>query len=308
MIDPTQALEERQLPSRVRGDRRPGRRCRTRRMRAISRGPMWRSSARPLTRVSDRPARASPRARSARRAARRDPTSRRGSTRSRSCGSWTTATRRAARRPRADAAGDRRDGQRGLAAGAIPIVLGGDHAIAEPDVRACALGAGPVGLVHFDTHTDTGTEVFGVGESHGTPMYRLVEAGLVAPSRYVQIGLRGYWPGEEEFAWQAERGITSLFMHDVRERGIPRWWRKRSSASGRGRVPDGGHRRARPGLRAGHRHARARRDVAARAAAGVPRGGRRGRAVGADVVEVIPTMSARPTSPRWPPSGSCARC
>src|SRR5439155_6635967 len=42
----------------------------------------------------------------------------------------------------------------------------------------------------------------------------------VDPSRYVQIGLRGYWPGEEVFAWQAERGITSFFMQDVRARGI----------------------------------------------------------------------------------------
>jgi agmatinase len=107
-----------------------------------------------------------------------------------------------------------------LAAGAIPIVLGGDHSIAEPDIRACAAVHGPVGLVHFDTHADTGTEVFGVEVSHGTPMYRLVEAGHVDPARYVQVGLRGYWPGEREFAWQAERGITSFFMHDVRRLGL----------------------------------------------------------------------------------------
>jgi agmatinase len=107
-----------------------------------------------------------------------------------------------------------------LAAGAIPIVLGGDHSIAEPDIRACAEVHGPVGLVHFDTHTDTGREVFGVELSHGSPMYRLVEAGHVDPSRYVQIGLRGYWPGERELAWQRERGIVSHFMHDVRDRGI----------------------------------------------------------------------------------------
>jgi agmatinase len=107
-----------------------------------------------------------------------------------------------------------------LAAGAIPVVLGGDHSISEPDVRACAAAHGPLGLVHFDTHTDTGAEVFGVGLSHGTIMRRLVEAGHVDPGRYAQIGLRGYWPGEEEFAWQAERGITSLFMHDVRDLGI----------------------------------------------------------------------------------------
>ena len=107
-----------------------------------------------------------------------------------------------------------------VAAGAIPVVLGGDHSIAEPDIRACAAGRAPIGLVHFDTHTDTGTEVFGVEVSHGTPMYRLVEAGVVDPRRYVQIGLRGYWPGEKEFRWQEERGITSFFMHDVRRLGI----------------------------------------------------------------------------------------
>ncbi len=107
-----------------------------------------------------------------------------------------------------------------VAAGAIPIVLGGDHSIAEPDIRACAAGHGPLGLIHFDTHTDTGAEVFGVEVSHGTPMYRLVEQGHVDAKRYVQIGLRGYWPGPKEFAWQEAGGITSFFMHDVRELGI----------------------------------------------------------------------------------------
>ena len=51
-------------------------------------------------------------------------------------------------------------------------------------------------------------------------MYRLVEQGHVDPKRYVQIGLRGYWPGPKEFAWQEEHGITSFFMHDVRRLGI----------------------------------------------------------------------------------------
>jgi agmatinase len=105
-------------------------------------------------------------------------------------------------------------------AGAIPVMLGGDHSITEPEIEALAERHGPLGLVHFDTHTDTGTEVFGVERSHGTPMYRLVEAGRVDPHRYVQIGLRGYWPTEAEFAWQAERGVASFFMHDVREVGI----------------------------------------------------------------------------------------
>jgi agmatinase len=123
-----------------------------------------------------------------------------------------------------------------LDAGALPIVLGGDHSIAEPDVRACAARHGPVGLVHFDTHTDTGTEVFGVEVSHGTPMYRLVEAGQIDPKRYVQIGLRGYWPGEREFAWQEERGITSFFMHDVRRLGIEAVVERTLTAVGEGPV------------------------------------------------------------------------
>jgi agmatinase len=105
-------------------------------------------------------------------------------------------------------------------AGTIPIVLGGDHSITEANLRAVASVHGPLGLVHFDTHTDTGREVFGVERSHGTPMFRLVEQGQVDPARYVQIGLRGYWPGEAEFRWQTERGITSHFAHEVRERGI----------------------------------------------------------------------------------------
>ena len=105
-------------------------------------------------------------------------------------------------------------------AAVIPVVLGGDHSVSEPDIRAVARRHGPVGLVHFDTHTDTGREVFSVERSHGTPMFRLVEQGHVDPARYVQIGLRGYWPGPEEFGWQAERGITSFFMHEVRELGI----------------------------------------------------------------------------------------
>ena len=53
-------------------------------------------------------------------------------------------------------------------------------------------------------------------------------------SRYAQIGLRGYWPGPEEFGWQAERGITSLFMHDVRDLGIREVVRRAIAAVGPG--------------------------------------------------------------------------
>jgi agmatinase len=123
-----------------------------------------------------------------------------------------------------------------VAAGLLPVVLGGDHAITEPSVRAVAAAHGPVGMVHFDTHTDTGAEVFGVERSHGTFIRRLIEAGQLDGSRYAQIGLRGYWPGEAEFAWQASHGITSLFMHDVRDLGIREVVRRAVEAVGEGPV------------------------------------------------------------------------
>jgi len=107
-----------------------------------------------------------------------------------------------------------------LAAGALPVVLGGDHSITEPSLRACATAHGALGLVHFDTHTDTGETVFGAHFSHGTFIRRLIDAGHLTGARYAQVGLRGYWPGEPEFTWQAEHGVTSLFMHDVRDLGI----------------------------------------------------------------------------------------
>ena len=175
-------------------------------------------------------------------------------------------------------------------AGALPVVLGGDHSITEPEIEALSARHGPLGLVHFDTHTDTGTEVFGVERSHGTPMYRLVEAGHVDPRRYVQIGLRGYWPGEAELAWQAERGITSFFMHDVRDLGIRKVVERALEIVGAGPAfltidvdvldpafaPGTGT--PEPGGMTSADLLRAARSIAAGA-----------RLVGADVVEVIPT-------------------
>ena len=195
-----------------------------------------------------------------------------------------------------------------LAAGALPAVLGGDHSITEPAIRACAAKHGPVGVVHFDTHTDTGTEVFGVARSHGTFMRRLVEAGAVDGRRYAQIGLRGYWPGERELAWQAEHGVTSLFMHDVRDLGIREVVSRAAAAVGAGPVyltvdvdvldpafvPGTGT--PEPGGMTAVDLLLAVRTVAAELDL-----------VGADVVEVIPPPSAPTTTRRWSPSGSSAR-
>src|SRR5712691_4337708 len=84
-------------------------------------------------------------------------------------------------------------------AGAIPVVLGGDHSIAHPDVGAVAeaLDPEPVGLVHFDAHADDAKDILGVVRSHGTPMRLLVEEGSIRGEHVVQVGLRGYWPGPE---------------------------------------------------------------------------------------------------------------
>jgi agmatinase len=108
------------------------------------------------------------------------------------------------------------------AAGAIPIVLGGDHSIAHPDVGAVAVAHGPepVGLVHFDAHADDAADLWGVTRSHGTPMRLLVEEGSIRGADVMQIGLRGYWPGPEEFAWAREQGFRWYLMQDVVERGL----------------------------------------------------------------------------------------
>ncbi len=107
-------------------------------------------------------------------------------------------------------------------AGALPIVLGGDHSITFPSASAVAeaLGQGTVGVVHFDAHADTGNDSWGVLLSHGTPMRRLIESGAVAGRHFVQVGLRGYWPGPELFGWMREQGMRWHTMHDIQCRGF----------------------------------------------------------------------------------------
>ncbi len=107
-----------------------------------------------------------------------------------------------------------------VAAGAIPLVLGGDHSITLPSARACADAYGPLGLLHFDSHTDTAPETYRHTDNHGTMMRALVVDRYVDPTRYVQVGLRGSWPDPEVFAWQEEVGITAFTAEDVRTRGI----------------------------------------------------------------------------------------
>lgn len=107
-------------------------------------------------------------------------------------------------------------------AGALPVVLGGDHTIALPDATAVArhVGWGRVSVLHFDAHADTGNTQFGSLWGHGTPMRRLIESGAVRGDRFVQIGLRGYWPEPETLGWMAEQGMRSFEMTEVVGRGL----------------------------------------------------------------------------------------
>ena len=109
-----------------------------------------------------------------------------------------------------------------LAAGAIPVVLGGDHSIAYPDIAAVAelYGFGELAVVQFDTHTDTGTENWGVKYAHGTPFRHLIDEGILRGDRLIQIGLRGYWPWPEEFAWARDAGVRWHRMDEINDRGI----------------------------------------------------------------------------------------
>ncbi|MFP5218863.1 MAG: agmatinase [Actinomycetes bacterium] len=107
-------------------------------------------------------------------------------------------------------------------AGAVPVVLGGDHSVALPDVTGVArhVGWGRVSVVHFVAHADTGDVEFGTLLGHGQPMRRLIESGAARGDRFLQIGLRGYWPGPETLAWMAEQGMRSYEMTEVVERGL----------------------------------------------------------------------------------------
>jgi agmatinase len=107
-------------------------------------------------------------------------------------------------------------------AGAVPIVLGGDHTVTYADATgvARAHGEGRVALVHFDAHADTGEDHFGHLHGHGTPMRRLIESGAVPGHRFVQIGLRGYWPPPATVAWMREQGMRSWSMEECVRRGL----------------------------------------------------------------------------------------
>jgi agmatinase len=112
--------------------------------------------------------------------------------------------------------------QRVAESGAIPLILGGDHTITWPDVTgvARARGWGRIAVLHFDAHADTGDIEFGALIGHGQPMRRLIESGAARGDRFLQIGLRGYWPPPDVLDWMAEQGMRSYEMTEIVHRGL----------------------------------------------------------------------------------------
>jgi agmatinase len=105
-------------------------------------------------------------------------------------------------------------------AGVVPIVFGGDHSIALPELRAAAAVHGPLALVQFDSHADTWDEYFGKKYNHGTVFRRAVEEGLLRPERSIQVGMRGslYEAGDLEAS--RELGFDLITTDGVRKTGI----------------------------------------------------------------------------------------
>lgn len=111
-----------------------------------------------------------------------------------------------------------------VAAGALPLAVGGDHLTTLPSLRAVARGprggGKPLGMLHFDAHSDTNDTYFGGNRfTHGTPFRRAIEEGVLDPKRVVQIGIRGsvYEPGEHD--WAKAQGIRIIYMEEFVARG-----------------------------------------------------------------------------------------
>ena len=107
-----------------------------------------------------------------------------------------------------------------LEAGASAVVLGGDHSLSMPVLRAIADRFGPDGysVIHFDTHADTGLDM--AEAPHGVPFSSAVQDGYLRGSNMIQIGLRGNWPYPDEFAWMREQGFRWRTITEVLELGI----------------------------------------------------------------------------------------
>lgn len=112
--------------------------------------------------------------------------------------------------------------RRVLDAGVVPMIVGGDHSISLPCLRAVAAKHGPLSLIQFDAHIDTWGDYFGGKYFHGSPFRRALEEGLLKAGAYVQVGIRGPMYGEQEdFAFQNAHAVTMLDIRQIKQHGVP---------------------------------------------------------------------------------------
>ena len=101
----------------------------------------------------------------------------------------------------------------------VPLTAGGDHLISLPILRGLC-SDGPVGMIHFDAHTDLFNEYFGGTKyTHGTPFRRAIEEGLLDPKRVIQIGIRGTMYDGEDIEFGRSVGVTIITIEEFMERG-----------------------------------------------------------------------------------------
>lgn len=104
-------------------------------------------------------------------------------------------------------------------AGVVPVLLGGDHSVTLPELRAVAALWGPVALVHFDSHADTWDRYFDQPYTHGTPFRRAAEEGLVRPERSIQVGMRGSLYAPDDLEESRRLGYMLVTTREAREMG-----------------------------------------------------------------------------------------
>lgn len=101
-----------------------------------------------------------------------------------------------------------------------PIFLGGDHSVSLPILRAIHAKHGPVGLIHFDAHSDLWHSYFDGKDTHGTPFRRAVEEGLIDPHRSCQIGLRGSLYDKADYQMTEDEGMLLVDGPKLHAQGI----------------------------------------------------------------------------------------
>jgi guanidinopropionase len=104
-----------------------------------------------------------------------------------------------------------------VAAGVMPISVGGDHSISLPILRA--LAKAPVAMIHIDAHTDTWDSFQGSKFNHGAPFRRAVEEGLIDPKKTIQIGIRGAQNISEGWDYSRESGMRVVFIEEFAKSG-----------------------------------------------------------------------------------------